>query len=106
MQGVGYRDWMVARALGLAGWVCNRATGVVRALVAGDTPAVEEMLRRCRRGARAAMVTSITETWCYPSRQAAPFGSVPNTSSQAARRALSTSTIVTGIPSAARLVTP
>ena len=63
VQGVGYRDWMVAqaRAMGLSGWVRNLPDGSVEALVAGDTPAVEEMLRKCRRGPSLAMVVSITE---------------------------------------------
>ena len=68
VQGVGYRDWMVAQAseLGLAGWVRNRADGTVEALVAGPTPAVEELLRRCRRGPTLADVTSITEELADP----------------------------------------
>ena len=68
VQGVGYRDWMVtqARSMGLSGWVRNRADGSVAALVAGDTPVVEEMLRQCRRGPRMAMVVSITEELVEP----------------------------------------
>ena len=68
VQGVGYRDWMVgeARALGISGWVRNRPDGAVEALVAGEIPAVEELLRRCRRGPRLAEVTSITEEWADP----------------------------------------
>ena len=63
VQGVGYRDWLVtlARGMGLSGWVRNLPDGTVEALVAGDTPAVEELLRLCRLGPRAAMVVSITE---------------------------------------------
>lgn len=65
VQGVGWRDWMVrrARTLGLAGWVRNLPDGSVEALVAGEEAAVEEMLRACRRGPRAAEVESITEEW-------------------------------------------
>ncbi len=63
VQGVGYRDWLVAtaRSLGVSGWVRNRPDGGVEALVAGDTDAVEELLRACRRGPRGAQVASIEE---------------------------------------------
>lgn len=71
VQGVGFRDWMVRRAqgLGLDGWVCNRGDGTVEALVAGDTDAVEELARLCRRGPRLAEVTSITEELAEPPDQ-------------------------------------
>ncbi len=66
--GVGWRDWMVARAraLGLVGWVRNLPDGTVEALVAGNEAAVEEMLRACRRGPRMAEVVSITEELAEP----------------------------------------
>ncbi len=68
VQGVGFRDWMVTRArrLALAGWVRNRADGTLEALVAGDAPAVEELLRACRRGPPLADVTDIVETFAEP----------------------------------------
>jgi acylphosphatase len=68
VQGVGYRDWMVreAQGLGLSGWVRNRLDGSVEALVAGDTAAVEELLRLCRRGPRMAAVVSIEEELADP----------------------------------------
>jgi acylphosphatase len=68
VQGIGYRDWMVtqAHALGIDGWVRNRADGTVEALVSGTTDAVEEMARACRRGPRLAQVTSITEEKAEP----------------------------------------
>ena len=68
VQGVGYRDWMVAQAqaLGVAGWVRNRADGAVEALVYGDVDAVEELLRACRRGPRLASVSRIEEDWADP----------------------------------------
>ena len=68
VQGVGYRDWMVtqARALGVAGWVRNRADGAVEALVYGEVGAVEELLRACRRGPRLAAVSRIEEDWADP----------------------------------------
>ncbi len=68
VQGVGYREWMVAtaRGLGLSGWVRNRLDGSVEALVAGDIAAVEEMMRLCRRGPRMAEVVSIEEDLADP----------------------------------------
>ena len=68
VHGVGYRDWMVAEAarLGVDGWVRNRSDGAVEALVYGDTAAVEELLRQCRRGPRLAAVSRIEETWADP----------------------------------------
>ncbi len=68
VQGVGYRDWLVAEAtrLGVDGWVRNRPDGTVEALVYGDIPAVEELLRHCRRGPRTAAISRIEETWADP----------------------------------------
>jgi acylphosphatase len=68
VQGVGFRPWMVekAQALGVSGWVRNRIDGSVEALVAGDTAAVVELLRLCRRGPRMAEVVSIEEDLADP----------------------------------------
>jgi acylphosphatase len=68
VQGVGYREWMVAEAtrLGVAGWVRNRADGTVEALVEGEEDAVEELLRACRRGPRLARVDVIEESVADP----------------------------------------
>ncbi|ONG50885.1 acylphosphatase [Pseudoroseomonas deserti] len=68
VQGVGYRDWMVAEAnrLGVQGWVRNRADGSVEALVAGDAAAVGALLTACRAGPRLARVDVITEEFADP----------------------------------------
>jgi acylphosphatase len=68
VQGVGFRDWMVAQAqvLGVEGWVRNRRDGSIEAMVHGDTASVEELLRACRRGPRAAHVLSIEENFADP----------------------------------------
>ena len=52
VQGVGFRDWLTthAQAAGLSGWVRNRSNGTVEALIAGETAAVEELVRQCLRG--------------------------------------------------------
>ncbi len=71
VQGVGFRDWLVAQAeaLGLDGWVRNCADGSVEALIAGETDAVEELARLCRRGPRLAEVVSINEELADPPEQ-------------------------------------
>jgi acylphosphatase len=68
VHGVGFRAWMQhkAQALGISGWVRNRADGAVEALIAGDVAAVEELSRLCRRGPRMAEVTSISEELADP----------------------------------------
>jgi acylphosphatase len=71
VQGVGFRDWMEekANALGLSGWVRNCHNGSVEALVAGETAAVEELLRLCRRGPLLAQVTLIVEEFVDPPQE-------------------------------------
>ena len=73
VQGVGYRAWMVrtATALGVAGWVRNRADGTVEALAYGETDAVEELLRACRRGPVGASVALIDESFAEPAESPA-----------------------------------
>ena len=62
VQGVGYRAWTMqqARALGLRGWVRNRADGSVEALVSGDDDAVECMIESSRQGPLGARVTDVS----------------------------------------------
>lgn len=61
VQGVWYRGWTVekATALGLNGWVRNRADGTVEALFAGPAAAVDSMLAACREGPPAALVRDV-----------------------------------------------
>ena len=68
VQGVFFRETTrhLAEQAGVAGWVRNRLDGSVEALVAGDTAAVEELLRLCRRGPRMAEVVSIEEELADP----------------------------------------
>ena len=68
VQGVGFRAWMVreAQSLGVWGWVRNRPGGTVEAVVHGETDAVEELLRRCRRGPLLAEVRTIDESEAEP----------------------------------------
>ena len=68
VQGVGYRDWMVAEAerRGIAGWVRNRRDGTVEALVHGAPEKVDALIAACREGPRAAAVTEIRESPADP----------------------------------------
>lgn len=61
VQGVGYRAWCAreAQALGLSGWVRNRASGAVEALFAGPEPAVSAMADACRTGPSGARVDDL-----------------------------------------------
>lgn len=61
VQGVGYRDWVVAigEQLGLAGWVRNRMDGSVEALIVGEDTAVGAMIDACRQGPSLARVDQI-----------------------------------------------
>lgn len=79
VQGVGYRAWMTREAvrLGVSGWVRNRGDGTVEALVYGDTAAVEELLRACRRGPVGASVTLIREDLADPDPEPG-FRAVPS----------------------------
>ncbi|HQT46983.1 MAG TPA: acylphosphatase [Acidocella sp.] len=72
VQGVGFRDWLAGEAhrLGLAGWVRNIGHDQVEALIAGETSAVEECLRTCRRGPPLASVKSITDANAQPPAEA------------------------------------
>ena len=61
VQGVGYRAWTAATArdIGLTGWVRNRRDGAVEAVFQGLPDAVADMLRRCERGPRDALVSCV-----------------------------------------------
>ena len=61
VQGVGYRAWAAAqaRALGLTGWVRNRADGRVELLAAGSREALDRLEERCRNGPMGARVESL-----------------------------------------------
>ena len=61
VQGVGFRAWVVHEAVAarLAGWVRNRRTGAVEAILSGEPAAVERMVAACRRGPPAARVDAL-----------------------------------------------
>lgn len=61
VQGVGFRAWTIGRAdaLGLSGWVRNRADGSVDAHLEGGDDAVETMLGLLAGGPPAAVVDRV-----------------------------------------------
>ena len=63
VQGVGFR-WFVrqqARALGLSGWVRNRADGSVEVLAVGEDAGLEQLRGLLRRGPPGARVSDVDE---------------------------------------------
>ncbi|WP_127090314.1 acylphosphatase [Aquabacter cavernae] len=61
VQGVGYRAWCAREAgtLGLRGWVRNRSSGAVEAVIAGPVSAVDAMTDACRSGPPGARVDDL-----------------------------------------------
>jgi acylphosphatase len=61
VQGVGYRAWatLVARDLGLRGWVRNRIDGTVELLASGPHDSIAALIEASHRGPPAARVTDI-----------------------------------------------
>lgn len=64
VQAVGFRAWTErqATARGLSGWVCNRRSGTVEAVFAGEAEAVEAMLAAARIGPPGARVDAVAVT--------------------------------------------
>jgi acylphosphatase len=64
VQGVFFRDWTIreARALGLLGWVRNRADGAVELYAVGEDAALDTLEARCREGPAKARVKQVERT--------------------------------------------
>ncbi len=64
VQGVAFRASTVATAcaLGLGGWVANRADGSVEAVAEGDDAAVAALIHWCHHGPPAARVDHVEVT--------------------------------------------
>lgn len=75
VQGVFYRAWFRDRAaaLGLDGWVRNRADGSVEAVVQGPPEAVKEMVMLAHQGSAAARVEHIAISDDAPAEPLAGF---------------------------------
>ena len=61
VQNVFFRDWTVetARALGIDGWVRNRADGSVEIRAAGAAESITTFIARCHEGPPAARVEHV-----------------------------------------------
>lgn len=61
VQAVGFRAWTErqATARGISGWVCNRRSGKVEAVFAGEAGDVEAMLVTVRAGPPGARVDAV-----------------------------------------------
>jgi len=64
VQGVMFRDWAVqaARAIGVSGWVRNRADGSVEVYALGEPDLVDRLADRLREGSPASRVDRI-DVW-------------------------------------------
>jgi acylphosphatase len=62
VQGVGYRMWAArqATALGINGWVRNRADGSVELQAGGENEVVAALIEACWTGPRHAEVGAVT----------------------------------------------
>ncbi len=62
VQGVFYRNWFVAEmhALGVTGWVRNRADGSVEAVIEGSDTSIAAAIARAHHGPPAARVADVT----------------------------------------------
>ena len=75
VQGVGFRYFVVERALslGLRGYARNLSDGGVEVLAQGPRPALESLLALLRRGPAAAEVTEVEVQWNKPSTSVSGF---------------------------------
>lgn len=75
VQNVFYRDWFVeqATALGLDGWVRNRADNSVEAVVQGAPEMVEAIVARARQGSPASRVAEVVASDDAPAETLAGF---------------------------------
>ena len=61
VQGVGFRHWLYTKAIekNIHGWVKNKITGEVEALLIGDDEDVKEVIKQCEQGPHSSNVTQI-----------------------------------------------
>ena len=61
VQGVGFRYWLYEKAIkkNIRGWVKNKITGEVEALLIGNDEDVDDVIKQCERGPSSSNVTQI-----------------------------------------------
>ena len=61
VQGVGFRYWLyqAAKQRNIDGWVKNKISGEVEALLIGDNIEIDNLIRLCEKGPPASKVTKI-----------------------------------------------
>jgi acylphosphatase len=61
VQGVGFRHWLYMKATkkNIRGWVKNKITGEVEALLIGNDEDVNDVIKQCERGPSPSNVTQI-----------------------------------------------
>ena len=61
VQGVGFRYWLYAKAIkkNIRGWVKNKITGEVEALLIGNDEDVHELIRQCEKGPHSSQVIQV-----------------------------------------------
>ena len=75
VQGVGFRYFVVERALalGLRGFARNPSSGDVEVVAQGPRPALERLLLLLQQGPSSAHVTEVTTTWRQPTEHFSGF---------------------------------
>src|SRR5437660_10636808 len=75
VQGVGFRDFVVRRALalGLRGWTRNKSNSDVEVVAQGTRPALERLLAQLRQGPPAADVEEVQVTLMEPTEHVSGF---------------------------------
>ena len=61
VQGVGFRYWMqnLATNNNISGWVKNRSSGDVEALVIGQEEEIQKLIKQCKIGHNSAAIQNI-----------------------------------------------
>ena len=62
VQGVGFRHWLWIKATekNIRGWVKNKITGEVEALLIGHDDDVNNVIKQCEKGPHSSNVTQVT----------------------------------------------